>query len=107
MPAPELADALVRIARGNRDEAAAQVAAVTAEHPGSRLARALHIHLSGSDVDSVYESTAAFTEFIDGGSNVGCYERVIEMIAAIHERHRPEYGDRAVLRDIAERLGVL
>ena len=90
MPARDLADALVALARGNRDSAADQVAAVATENPSSRLARALDAHLSGSDVDSVYESTAAFTDFIEGGSNVSCYERVIELIGAIHAEVRPE-----------------
>ena len=89
MPARTLADALVALARGQRDEAAARVAAVAAEHPESRLAQALNDHLGAAGLDSVYEATAAFTEFIEGGSNVACYRRVIEMIGSIHAEQRP------------------
>lgn len=86
MPGTEIAEALLALARGETDRA---VALLDSSVSGGRLAPALRAHLERPIASSVYDSTAAFAEFIDGGGNVGLYRSLIELLGSLHAEALP------------------
>jgi SAM-dependent methyltransferase len=88
-PAHEaLVDALTAVTRGEWDAAAGAAARARDADPGDLLAGALVDHLAGGRHD-VYTEPEAFERFIDGGGNVGLYERAGRALAAVHAERRP------------------
>lgn len=80
-------EALLAVARG--DPAAGQAEARDAADAGSALAAALARCLVTARDSGVYDEPTSFEAFIDGGGNVGLYERVIAFVAAVHREHEP------------------
>ena len=82
--------ALEAITRGAWDAAAAHTARAQALDPDDLLARALADHLARG-TDDVYTDPEAFERFIDGGGNVGLYERAGRALAGVHAERRPAH----------------
>lgn len=80
--------ALAAITRGAWDEAAEHAARARALDPADLLAPALAAHLARGG-DDVYTDPEAFERFIDGGGNVGLYERAGRALAGVHAERRP------------------
>jgi SAM-dependent methyltransferase len=80
--------ALGAITRGAWDEAAEHTARARSLDPDDLLARALAAHLARG-TDDVYTDPEAFERFIDGGGNVGLYERAGRALAGVHAERRP------------------
>lgn len=82
--------ALEAITRGAWGEAAEHTARAQALDPDDLLARALADHLARG-TDDVYTDPEAFERFIDGGGNVGLYERAGRALAGVHAERRPAH----------------
>ncbi|HEX7135613.1 MAG TPA: class I SAM-dependent methyltransferase [Iamia sp.] len=88
-PAREaLVAALAAITRGAWDEATETTARARGLDPDDRLAQELGDHLARGRGD-VYTDPEAFERFIDGGGNVGLYERSGRALASVHADRRP------------------
>jgi SAM-dependent methyltransferase len=83
-----LVTALGAITRGAWDEAARTTAQARGLDPNDLLAQALGDHLDLGRGD-VYTAPEAFERFIDGGGNVGLYERAGRALAGVHADRRP------------------
>jgi SAM-dependent methyltransferase len=83
-----LVEALTAITQGDWDGAAGHAARAREVEPGCLLAVALGEHLARG-TDDVYTDPEAFEHFIDGGGNVGLYERAGRALAAVHAERRP------------------
>jgi SAM-dependent methyltransferase len=84
--AAQVVDALLALAAGDPDGAAAVARAAAAADPGARLPPLLAAHLAGPGGSGVYDEPRAFAAFISGGGNVGLYAATIAALRAWHER---------------------
>ncbi len=81
---------LQAITRGAWDEAAEAAARARGLDPDDLLAAALVDHLARGG-DDVYADPEAFERFIDGGGNLGLYERAGRALAGVHAERRPAH----------------
>ena len=83
--AAQVVDALLALAAGDPDGAAAAARAAAAADPGARLPPLLAAQLAGPGGRGC-TTRRAFAAFISGGGNVGLYAATIATLRAWHER---------------------
>ncbi|MGB0114236.1 MAG: class I SAM-dependent methyltransferase [Ilumatobacteraceae bacterium] len=81
-----VANALRRIAAGDRSSAVAECAAVADSSP---LARSLRDYLTQPIGGEVYVDPDSFERFISGGSNIALYDATIDALADVNEHRGP------------------